>query len=115
MIIDEVSMVDGDLFDKLAHIAKRFRRKENLPFGGIQLIMTGDFFQLPPVTKIGQCKFAFEAAAWKECIDVTVNLTKVFRQKDTGEPNPSSSMGLVADSFVMQNSSTCLTKCDLAP
>lgn len=85
LIIDEVSMVDGDLFDKLAHIAKRFRRKEGTPFGGIQLIMTGDFFQLPPVTKNGQPKFAFEAAAWKECIDVTVNLTKVFRQKDTGE------------------------------
>jgi ATP-dependent DNA helicase PIF1 len=85
LIIDEVSMVDGDLFDKLAHIAKRFRRKEGNPFGGIQLIMTGDFFQLPPVTKNGQPKFAFEAAAWKECIDVTVNLTKVFRQKDTGE------------------------------
>ena len=78
-------MLDGDLFDKLAHIAKRFRRKPDKPFGGIQLIMTGDFFQLPPVTKMGQPKFAFEAAMWKDCIDATVNLTKVFRQRDTGE------------------------------
>ena len=80
-----VSMVDGDLFDKLAHIAKRFKRKPDKPFGGIQLIMTGDFFQLPPVTKMGQPKFAFEAPAWRECIDLTVNLTKVFRQRDSGK------------------------------
>jgi ATP-dependent DNA helicase PIF1 len=76
-------MLDGDLFDKLAHIARRFRKKENKPFGGIQLIMTGDFFQLPPVTKSGQPTFAFEAKSWGECIDATVNLTKVFRQRDT--------------------------------
>jgi len=78
-------MLDGDLFDKLAHIAKKFRKKEDKPFGGIQLIMTGDFFQLPPVTKQGQPRFAFEAQGWKKCIEMTVNLTKVFRQKDTGE------------------------------
>lgn len=77
-------MLDGELFDKLAHIATRFRRKPGKPFGGIQLVMTGDFFQLPPVTKFGQPKFAFEANAWKECIDTTINLTKVFRQRDTG-------------------------------
>lgn len=79
-----VSMVDGELFDKLEHIARRFRKKPDKPFGGIQLIMTGDFFQLPPVTKTGMVKFAFEAKAWKECIQATVNLNKVFRQKDTG-------------------------------
>lgn len=77
-------MVDGDFFDKLEHIARRFRRKPDKPFGGIQLIMTGDFFQLPPVTKYGSPKFAFEAKGWKECIQATVNLTKVFRQKDSG-------------------------------
>jgi ATP-dependent DNA helicase PIF1 len=77
-------MLDGDLFDKLEHIARRFRKKPDKPFGGIQLIMTGDFFQLPPVTKVGPVKFAFEAKMWTECIQSTVNLTKVFRQKDTG-------------------------------
>jgi ATP-dependent DNA helicase PIF1 len=78
-------MLDGDLFDKLAHIATRFRRKPDKPFGGIQLIMTGDFFQLPPVTKGSVPRFAFEAKSWEDCIDMTVNLTKVFRQRDTGE------------------------------
>ena len=48
-----------------------------------QVIVTGDFFQLPPVTKGGQgVKFAFEAQLWKETIQKTYNLTKVFRQRD---------------------------------
>jgi ATP-dependent DNA helicase PIF1 len=44
LIIDEISMVDGDLFDKLEAIARELR-KNGRPFGGIQLIITGDFFQ----------------------------------------------------------------------
>ncbi|TKA55607.1 hypothetical protein B0A53_02785 [Rhodotorula sp. CCFEE 5036] len=88
LVIDEVSMVDGQLFDKLAYIANKLRQKvgskaAKKPFGGIQLVVTGDFFQLPPVTKGSNPSFAFQAAAWKESIDHTVNLTQVFRQKDT--------------------------------
>jgi hypothetical protein len=49
-----------------------------------QLVVTGDFFQLPPVNKGGSAKYAFEAMAWNEAIQATVNLTQVFRQKDTG-------------------------------
>ncbi|KIJ55800.1 hypothetical protein M422DRAFT_151421 [Sphaerobolus stellatus SS14] len=81
LIIDEISMVEADLFDKLAQIAC-IMRKNNKVFGGIQLIVCGDFFQLPPVVKGGQVKFAFEAQKWGECIQRTFNLTKVFRQKD---------------------------------
>jgi hypothetical protein len=44
----------------------------------MQIIVTGDFFQLPPVTTSGQPKFAFEAKAWEECISRTVNLTQVY-------------------------------------
>lgn len=81
LIIDEVSMLDGDLFDRLARVAC-LMKKSPKPFGGIQLIVTGDFFQLPPVTKNGQPKFAFEAEKWSECVERTFNLSKVFRQKD---------------------------------
>ncbi|PIL25209.1 hypothetical protein GSI_13098 [Ganoderma sinense ZZ0214-1] len=82
LIIDEVSMVDGDLFDKLAQIGSRIR-KNPAPFGGIQVVVTGDFFQLPPVTKGSQgVKFAFEAQMWPETVKKTFNLTKVFRQRD---------------------------------
>ena len=46
--------------------------------------MTGDFFQLPPVSK-GVAKFAFEAKCWTECVKRTVNLNQVFRQKDQSQ------------------------------
>ena len=57
-------MISPELFDKLEEIA-RVIRKNNKPFGGIQLIMTGDFYQLPVV----KCdKFCFEAKSWNKSI-----------------------------------------------
>lgn len=83
LIIDEISMVDGFLFNRLYEIAKRLRRKTTKPFGGLQLVVTGDFFQLPPVTKNGhEPIFAFESAAWNETLHHTINLVQVFRQTD---------------------------------
>lgn len=84
LIIDEVSMVDGDLFDKLSQIARTIRNNGR-SWGGIQLIITGDFFQLPPVPDGGkkEGKFAFEAATWNTSIDHTIGLTQVFRQRDS--------------------------------
>lgn len=88
LIIDEISMVDGDLFDKLEEIA-RGMRNNGRPFGGIQLVITGDFFQLPPVPDYNQksrgVKFAFDAATWGTAIHHTIGLTEVFRQKDPGK------------------------------
>ncbi|KAG7744684.1 hypothetical protein KL911_005315 [Ogataea haglerorum] len=86
LIIDELSMIDSIFFDKLNEIAKQIRGS-NKPFGGIQLVLTGDFFQLPPVSlsKMGAAKFCFDAVSWKECIDETILLTKVFRQKNDSD------------------------------
>lgn len=83
LIIDEISMVDGDLFDKLSTIG-RTMRNNGRPWGGIQLIITGDFFQLPPVPDSDKrdVKFAFDAATWSTSIDHTIGLTQVFRQRD---------------------------------
>jgi ATP-dependent DNA helicase PIF1 len=82
LIIDEISMVDGDLFDKLEQIARSLRNNGR-PFGGIQLVVTGDFFQLPPVPERNSiAKFAFDAATWNTTIEHTILLTHVFRQKD---------------------------------
>lgn len=82
LIVDEISMVDGELFDKLEQIARALRNNGR-PFGGIQLVVTGDFFQLPPVPDKNQvAKFAFDAATWNTCIEHTILLTHVFRQKD---------------------------------
>ena len=50
LIIDEISMVSAELFDKLDYVA-RVVRGLNRPFGGVQLVVCGDFFQLPPVIK----------------------------------------------------------------
>ncbi|CAN6653101.1 ATP-dependent DNA helicase Rrm3p [Trichomonascus vanleenenianus] len=77
LIIDEVSMLDGVLFDKLCEVGKAVL-KSDAPFGGIQLILTGDFFQLPPVKAVKMC---FQAKNWSTAIHRTVVLSKVFRQE----------------------------------
>jgi ATP-dependent DNA helicase PIF1 len=82
LIMDEISMVDGDLFDKLEAIARQIRNNGKV-FGGIQLVITGDFFQLPPVPEGGKpAKFAFDANSWNTSIKHTIGLTQVFRQRD---------------------------------
>lgn len=81
LIIDEVSMLDGDLFDKLEEIA-RLVRKSSKPFGGIQLVITGDFFQLPPVSKGQVPQLCFQATSWNRSIQKMSLLTQIFRQTD---------------------------------
>ncbi|KAK3513386.1 hypothetical protein QTP70_014213 [Hemibagrus guttatus] len=88
LIIDEISMVEAKFFDKLESIARHVDRRRSIrrssePFGGIQLIVCGDFLQLPPVTK-GKEKvsFCFQARSWRKCIHVNMELTEVRRQTD---------------------------------
>ena len=60
LIIDEISMIDAEYFDKLEAVARTVR-KNDLPFGGIQVILCGDFLQLPPVAKQTETKkFCFQ-------------------------------------------------------
>ena len=108
LIMDEVSMVDGDLFDKLSQIGRTIRN-DGRPWGGIQLVITGDFFQLPPVpdSKQAQSKFAFEAATWRTSIDHTIGLTEVFRQRDPGEFR----QGVQLFTFIHTNSFQCSPTC----
>ena len=61
LIIDEISMVDGDFFDKLEAIARTLRNCKK-PFGGIQLVVCGDFLQLPPVSKEEKKLFCFQVS-----------------------------------------------------
>ena len=78
LIIDEVSMLTPDLLEKLDYIGRHMRHDEK-PFGGIQLILTGDFCQLPPVRSDVYC---FQSPIWKYLIDEVVYLRQVMRQND---------------------------------
>lgn len=84
LIIDEVSMIDGEFLAKIETVARSVRKNDR-PFGGIQVVLTGDFFQLPPVQRHDDTVksiFCFESAIWKRCVHKTILLTKVFRQQD---------------------------------
>ncbi|XP_042660056.1 ATP-dependent DNA helicase PIF1 isoform X1 [Tyto alba] len=82
LIIDEISMVDGKFFDRLEAVARAIRKRDE-PFGGIQLIICGDFLQLPPVCKANEeTKFCFQAKSWRKCIHINMELTEVRRQTD---------------------------------
>ena len=79
LIIDEVSMLSPELFDKLEEIARIVRHDER-PFGGIQLVLSGDFLQLPTV---GSDKFCFDAKTWEKCVPNIVYLDEIIRQNDS--------------------------------
>jgi ATP-dependent DNA helicase PIF1 len=84
LVIDEVSMMSSRLLDKLDEVA-RLLRYPGKPFGGIQVVLVGDLFQLPPVDKNpeGSPDFVFDAAIWEELIGSrVVMLEKVYRQDD---------------------------------
>lgn len=83
LIVDEVSMISCEFFNKLDFVARCMKNDHNTPFGGIQLILCGDFFQLPPVPeKNATTQFAFQSTSWKAAVNHTIELTTVFRQSD---------------------------------
>ncbi len=82
LFIDEISMIHPALFDKLDAIAKKLRRDES-PFGGIQVICSGDFFQLSPISNDGEDRFCFESKNWDPLVqNRSITLTKIMRQTD---------------------------------
>jgi ATP-dependent DNA helicase PIF1 len=86
LVVDEVSMLSLKLFNMLNEIGK-FIRKRKRPFGGIQLIFSGDFYQLPPVGSKDEpdtMKFCFESKEWNQIFkpDCQIQLVKIFRQTD---------------------------------
>jgi ATP-dependent DNA helicase PIF1 len=100
MIIDEISMVNGELLDNLSDVVCDIRGDFSKPFGGIQLIVCGDFLQLPPIPKrkhdillmlnAGKTPedlhcdrgFAFQSKVWHDANFENVILDEVFRQKN---------------------------------
>lgn len=88
LIIDEISMLSGQSLDDLDLLLSAARHSEDAfhtqPFGGIQIVVVGDFFQLPPVTSTGQPRsiFAFESNVWKRANFKVCYLTEQHRQND---------------------------------
>lgn len=78
LIVDEVSMLSCELFELLYRIAQDFRRNKK-PFGNMQIIFSGDFHQLPPVSK--DSKFCFESPFWNDCFKHQIVFMENFRQK----------------------------------
>lgn len=84
LIIDEISMLTAELFDKIEAIARQIRNKLK-PFGNIQLVFSGDFFQLPPIgVSSGNSQFCFQSPHWEKCIpkENIMILTEIIRQED---------------------------------
>lgn len=83
LIIDEISMLDADRLDLVDRIARAARGSFE-PFGGMQVILCGDFFQLPPVAKGGEPRpeFAYRAAAWNRMNPKICYLSEQYRQED---------------------------------
>ena len=82
LIIDEISMMTPDILELLDRVGKRLRNSSR-PFGGLQVVFVGDFFQLPPVAKAVETAFAFQSPVWLQTIEKTVALDRIFRQEDS--------------------------------
>ena len=75
LIIDEISMLDAQTLTAVDMACKALRRREE-PFGGMQVVFVGDFFQLPPVNRTGQdvSVFAYLAPVWQEAEPIVWSL-----------------------------------------
>ena len=82
LVIDEISMLDGRQLDMVDRVTRAVRRSDE-PFGGLQVVLVGDFFQLPPVTKRGEVlRYAFEGNAWQVARPLVCYLGEQHRQDD---------------------------------
>lgn len=83
LIIDEISMLDARTLD-LAEEVCRTLKQNGLPWGGLQVVFVGDFFQLPPIAREGEepPQFSFHASAWETANPTVCYLTEQYRQDD---------------------------------
>lgn len=84
LIIDEISMMSSKILSILDGIAKKVR-KNNRPFGGMQIVFSGDFYQLPPISSKNnteQTQFCFENPIWDDLFDKEYHLSQIFRQSN---------------------------------
>lgn len=91
LVIDEVSMVRADMLDQIDIALRNIRKVFDLPFGGVQVLLIGDMYQLPPVIKSDEIAllssaysafYFFNSKVIEKYFPVFVELTKIYRQKD---------------------------------
>ena len=92
LIIDEISMVRADVFDAIDYSLRVHRKKLTQPFGGVQVIVFGDLFQLPPVVNMDESslleriypsgQFFFHSNIFQDAQFKTLELQSIYRQKD---------------------------------
>ncbi len=84
LITDEISMLDGRTLSSIDRVCREVRRNKE-PFGGLQVVFVGDFFQLPPVARESEppAQFAFNSTAWREAKLLTCYLSEQHRQEDS--------------------------------
>lgn len=91
LVIDEISMVRSDLLDAIDSVLRQYRKRHDLPFGGVQLLMIGDLHQLAPVVTEQEEKmlrehyvtpYFFSSNALQQARYLTIELKTVYRQQD---------------------------------
>lgn len=91
LIIDEISMVRADTLDVIDRLLRVFRKKPHLPFGGVQVILIGDIFQLAPIaddeqwsilSQFYKTQFFFSSKVIEDNVPVYIELKKIYRQKE---------------------------------
>ena len=82
LIIDEISMLSSSTLSNVEKVCRSIRGVEE-PFGGLQVVLVGDFFQLPPISRFNmESQFAYQSSAWKALSLVVCYLTEQHRQED---------------------------------
>lgn len=82
LIIEEVSMLSAKTFEMADLICREVRRDQR-PFGGLTVVLVGDFFQLPPVSRGEPAIFAYDSRTWRELNPLICYITEQYRQDDT--------------------------------
>ncbi len=114
LIVDEVSMMSQKMFELLDSLGRNIRKNKFMrPFGGIQVIFSGDFYQLPPVGDPDEpdtCKFCFESLEWETVFprENHIQLVKIFRQSD---PIYSTILNQLREGKIKRSSVNILTEC----
>ncbi len=82
LIIDEISMLSATTFELADRVCREVRRKDDA-FGGLTVVLVGDFFQLPPISRGNTAEFAYTSATWRELNPLVCYLTEQYRQDES--------------------------------